>query len=460
METKHFDVLIIGSGSGSKITRPAASLGYSVAIVEKGPFGGTCLNRGCIPSKMLIHPADVMAEIEEANKFNITVSKPTIDKQKLVKRVCESIDKDSNSIEPLYAKIPNLTVYRGECKFTGTHTIEVNGVKVSADKIFIVAGCRANIPTIPGIEGTPYLTYAEALRLEEQPESMLVLGGGYIAVELGYYFGMTGTKVEFAVRSQMLSAVDKDIRQIFQDEFSKRFPVHLQIKPISVSYHDKKFHTKIQLKDGKVREFVTTHLLSAIGVVPVTDQLNLAAHGYDLQPDGSIKVDSSFRTNIPNVWAFGDIIGHPMFRHTANYQGEWVFKSVFKDTSLQDVGMAYPPIPAAVFSNPQIGTVGLTQEEAEAKYSKILIGTADYPDCAMGAALQVDHGMVKLIFAGDNYELVGAHIVGKEASTLIHILIAYMRCKANLDILKDTIYIHPALAEVVRNAVRDAVSNL
>ncbi|KAJ3268514.1 hypothetical protein HDV01_002692 [Terramyces sp. JEL0728] len=449
----HFDVLIIGSGSGSKITRPAASLGYNVALIEKGPFGGTCLNRGCIPSKMLIHPADVMAEIEEANRFNITVSKPTIDKQRLVRRVCESIDKDSNSIGPMYAKIPNLTVYRGECKFIATHTVEVNGIKVSADKI-------ANKADIPGMEGTPYLTYAEALRLEEQPESMLVLGGGYIAVELGYYFGMTGTKVEFAVRSQMLSAVDKDIRNAFQTEFSKRFPVHLKVKPVSVSYRDNKFHTKIQLKDGQVREFVTTHLLSAVGVVPVTDQLNLAQHGYELKQDGSIKVDSSFRTNIPNVWAFGDITGHPMFRHTANYQGEWVFKSVFKDTFLQKVGMAYPPIPAAVFSNPQIGTVGLTQDEAEAKYGKVLIGTADYPDCAMGAALQVDHGMVKLVFAGDDNELVGAHIVGKEASTLIHILIAYMRCKANLEILKDTIYIHPALAEVVRNAVRDAVSNL
>jgi len=215
----HFDVVVIGSGAGSKLVRPVADLGFKVAIIEKDALGGTCLNRGCIPSKMLIHSADVMAEIQEAHRFGIS-GDPIYNIQfmDLIKRVSDTVDSDSEHIKPLYENHPNVTHFSCECHFLDNTHIQVDDHVISGDKIFIAAGARPKIPDINGLKGTPYWTSTDALRPSHQPKSMIIIGGGYIAVELGYFYGMLGTQVEFIVRSKLLRPEDDEILEQSQHE--------------------------------------------------------------------------------------------------------------------------------------------------------------------------------------------------------------------------------------------------
>ncbi|KAJ3115075.1 hypothetical protein HDU96_001239 [Phlyctochytrium bullatum] len=473
-----YDILVVGSGAGSKITRPAADLGYKVAVIEKGPLGGTCLNRGCIPSKMLIHPADVMSTIiDEAPKFGIALhsTKPaTIDREKLVTEVFESIDNDSNSIAPVYEKHESITYYKGQCSFLSEKVVQVNDHVITARKIFIVVGCRAHIPDLRGLQGTPFVTvshllrefnqfrlkYEDVLRMKESPKSMIVLGGGYIGTELGYYLARTGVKVEFVVRSRMLSAEDPEIRDIFETAFSEKFSVHLQQTPVSVSYKDNKFTLITRDADKLQRSFTAESFFVATGVTPNTDTLKLPG-SYKTNKQGFLSVDEAFRTSVDGVWAFGDVIGRNLFRHTANWEGEWVFKNVIlaeKNGFSPEKEAIYPPVPHAVFTNPQVAGVGMTEPEAVKQFGKenLVIGRAEVADCAMGEALRVDYGRVKLIFKKSDKKLIGAHMVGEQASTVIHMLIAYMQLNATLDKILETIFIHPALHEVSLTA-RDAI---
>ncbi len=454
MEIKNYDVIVIGSGGGSKITRPAANLGNKVAIIEKGALGGTCLNHGCIPSKMLIHPADIASHIKSASRFEIDIDTNfSVRFKELVSRVTQTIVAESNSIPAVYQRHPNIDLYQGEAKFIGHKTVEVNGQLLKADKIFIVTGVRAHIPEIFGLKDTPYFTYKEALRNTTQPNKMIVIGGGYIAVELGYFYGAMGTNVTFLVRSGMVKAEDKDVQKEFETAFSKQFDVRLSAIPTEVS-HDGKQFTVTFSHNGTTQTLNADSLMVATGVVPNTDMLNLSSTGVDVDGNGYITVNDYLQTSVEGIYAFGDVIGRHLFRHTANFEGEYVFDSVFMDMFAKPI--QYPPIPHAIFSNPQIGGVGATEEELIAANTPYVVGLNHYKNSAMGMALLSEHGFAKLLFHKETKKLLGAHIIGEEASNMIHMLIAFMKMNATLDDILGTIYIHPALPEIVRNAARKA----
>ncbi len=456
---KHYDVIVIGSGGGSKITRPAANLGLKVAIIDKGKLGGTCLNHGCIPSKMLIHSADLMAELEDLDRFNLSLKalpKPSF--SKLIERVNGVIDKESASIEPLYHKHPNIDYYKEFATFVGKKTVQVGSKTITGDKIFIATGARPHIPDIKGIENVPYQTYFEALRAKKQPKSLIVVGGGYIATELGYFFGMLGTKVEFVVRSEMLKNEDKEISKAFEASFSKRFIVHKKVKPVSVSYKEGVFRLSCDSPGKKKKILKAEGLLIATGVMSATRDLGLEKAGVKVDERGFIEVDSKLKTSAKGIYAFGDCIGKHLFRHSANFQGEYLFKTYFQKGKKRPID--YPPMPHAVFSNPQIGSVGFTEEALKASKKPYIVGKAFYKNSAMGMALRSEEGFVKLLFDKRSKKLIGAHIIGFDAASLIHMPIAYMNMKASLEDMLKTIYVHPALPEVIRNAARDARGKL
>ncbi|KAI9329716.1 dihydrolipoamide dehydrogenase [Obelidium mucronatum] len=495
--TQHFDVIVIGSGSGTKLIRPVANLGYKVAVIEKDAYGGTCLNRGCIPSKMLIHPADVITTIKtEAPKLGIhlsfdpSIKNPiSINQKTLVSRVCSEIDKDSESIGPMYDRLPNITRFDGTASFIGPKKIRIqlkscvasdtsnslSVVEISGDRIFVATGCHASVPTaeIPGLAGTPYMTYREILRNPIAYESMIVIGGGYIACELGYYAARVGnTKVTFLVREKMLRGEDEEIRKEFEKEFSREFDVRIGYVVVSVRYEEEGggwFHVTIECKETKdVQVLKSRALFVAAGVQADVESLGLELTGVKTTKQGFIDVDHRFETACPRIYAFGDVIGRYLFKHAANFEGEWLFKTLFAPPQAkgsvqkwtdENGGILYPPIPHAVFSSPQIGGVGLTEQQAQQKYTPegIIVGRCDVADVAMGAALMATSGFIKLIFSRVDKRLVGAHMIGEQASVVIHMAIAYMHMKATLDDLMDTIYIHPALVEVLRDAARDAV---
>lgn len=452
---KDYDVIVIGSGGGSKITRPAANLGLKVAIIDKGKLGGTCLNHGCIPSKMLIHTADLMSDALDLERFNLKQSSlPKPQFSKLVKRVNCVIDKESRSIAPVYKKHPNITYYKKEASFIGPKTLKVGSEVLTADKIFIAVGAKPMIPEIEGLDSVPYDTYYEALRCEKQPKSLIIIGAGYIATELGYFFGALGTKVEFVVRSKFLKNEDAEIGKIFNESFSKDYLVHEGACPIKVEKKAGLIHLTLKMPNGRNRVIKAEKLLLATGVIPATQSLNLDKANIRTDKKGFIKVDKKMQTSVKGVYAFGDCIGTYLFRHSANFQGEYLFNRVIKKSIRGPI--KYPPMPHAVFTHPQIGGVGPTEEALKAKNRRYIVGKCEYKNSAMGMALQSEVGLLKLIFDQKTKKLIAAHAIGYEASTLIHMPIAYINMGARLEDLLHTIYIHPALSEIVRNAARDA----
>ena len=455
---KHYDVAIVGSGGGSKITRPAANLGKKVAIIEEAELGGTCLNRGCIPSKMLIHAADVAKGIVSSHKYFIHHSGDfQVDFQGLVQWVSKTIEEESQSIAPLYEAHPNIDLIRGRGRFVEGKVLQVGEEKITADKIFLAVGAKESIPPIPGLEGTPYMTYRSALRCETQPKRLIVIGGGFIAVELGHFFGALGTDVTFLVRRQILRFEDSDIQSEFEKAFSKHHHVFCLADVQQVEY-DGEFRVRYCDCDGKERVAEADALLVATGVQPDTADLGLENTGVQRNDRGYIEVDDCLETHEKGVFAFGDCIGRFLFRHSANFEGEYLFQNQFVNKTAQAI--QYPPMPHAVFSNPQVGSVGPTEEDLKQSGQDYFVGFCAYKNSAMGMALRSEEGFVKLLFARADQRLLAAHVIGEEASDMVHMLVAYIQMNACLSDLLNTIYIHPALPEIVRNAARNARQKL
>ena len=444
---KQYDLIVIGSGGGTKISTYAALEGKKTAIIEEGALGGTCLNRGCIPSKMLIYPGHVSSIIDSAKRFNIEVKKGNIDFAKIVKRISRTVDKDSRNIEKAYKNknIKNLDFYPYHAKFLSDKVIEVNGEKITGKKIFIGTGARPSIPPIEGLKNTPYWTSTEALRNTKMPKHLVIIGGGYIACELGYAYSALGAKVTLVVRSELLSQEDKDVRKEFTRVFKKHHKV-IYTTTKKVEYNKRMFH--VHTGKGIVKGDA---LLVATGVKPNTDKLGLENTKIKTKK-GFIKVNKHLETSVKNVFALGDCVGNYMFRHSVNFEGEYLFNQHYWEDKKTPI--KYPPIPHAVFSFPEIAGVGKREDELKGNY---IVGLNPYPKSAMGMARMSDHGFVKLIFNKKTRKLIGAHIIGDEASDMIHQLILAMTLKAKVDDLVDMIYIHPALPEIVRNAARRAL---
>ncbi len=455
---KKFDAIVIGTGGGSKITSPAATLGYKVAVIEKDKLGGTCLNRGCIPSKMLIHPADVALEIKNAGRFDIHHdSRFTVDFEKLITRISQTVDHDSEKIKASYTKHPNISYFNGSAKFVSPKVVEVNGEHLSADKIFIAVGTRPQIPDIPGLEGTPYMTSTEALRNTKLPKVMAIIGGGYIATEIGHAYGALGTETHFLVRSKLLRNEDAQICEEFTRVFSKQHNIHLGAVPTRIHYHEH-FFTITYQQDGWEENIQCDALLVAAGIVSNADTLALERTGVKINGQHFIQVDDHLRTNVDGIYAMGDCIGRYFFRHSVNFEGEYLFNEIFGTKTGKPI--KYPPIPHAIFTHPQVAGVGKTEEELKNENIDYVVGLNPYRSSAMGMALLSDHGFCKILIERRTRKILGCHIIGDEASNMLHMVIAFMNKEGTLDDLLNMVYIHPALPEIVRNAARKAKAEL
>lgn len=458
MKPKKYDVIVIGSGAGAKIARPAAQKGLKAAIIEKDKLGGTCLNRGCIPSKMLIHPADVALEMKHADKFQLKPKKnPEVNFAKLTRRINKVTDGDSNSIKAAYesGRIKGLDYYHGTATFESDKVIKINGKLITADKIVIGVGARPMVPPIPGLEGTPYMTSTEALRNRHLPKKMIVIGGGYIGCELGGAYQALGTNVHFFTRGGFIGRADTDLREEFTKSFGKRVVVHESVQTTNIEYKRGKFTIHYKQK-GKRKQDSCDALLVATGVRPNNDLLKLENTKIKLSDRGFVKVNKNLETNVKGVYAFGDCVGNYMFRHSANFEAEYLFDELIVKKGRNKKPIKYPPMPWAMFTNPQVAGVGASEDELIAKKIPYVKGVNNYIDSAMGQALLSEEGFVKLLFHKKTKKLLGAQMIGHEASVMVHLAIIFMQQNAKVDDLLDIIYVHPALPEIFRNAARKA----
>jgi mycothione reductase len=451
---KKYDLIVIGSGAGLEVATAVAQSGLKVAIVEKSRMGGTCLNRGCIPSKLLIHSADVAEIIKMGELFGIRVEKFSIDFQKIVDRVNGIIGSDSNDISKAFKNSANPKLFPLECKFVAEKTLLVGREKITANMILIAAGTRPAIPKIKGLAAINYVTSDEALRLDRQPRVLTIIGGGYIAAELGHFFGSLGTKINIIQKHKyLIPDEDHEISNKFTEIFSKKYNVYLQCIPELVTKKNGKFVISAKRSGAtKYLEIESDQLLLATGRVPNSDTLNLSKTGVEVDEDGYIKVDKTLETSVEGIFALGDIIGRYEFRHSANLEAQYAFYNLLNYK--KKIPVDYSAMPHAIFSSPQVAGVGYTEQELKQKSNKEYVKSIyRYIDTAMGRALEEREGFVKFLVSKATRKILGCHIIGTQASVLIHeVLVAMKSGDGTIDNISKTVHVHPALSEVVARA--------
>lgn len=447
---KKFDLIVIGSGSGLEVSSAAADRGLSVAVVEHGPFGGTCLNRGCIPSKMLIHSADVMETIQRAELFGIKAEVSAVDWQSIVRRASDTVDGDAQAVEEGNLQHPKISVFRDTARFVGDKALEVGGERITAESIVIAAGSRPRVPDIDGLADVPFITSDEALRLLTQPRRLIILGGGYIAAELAHFFGALGTEVTIVHRGpRLLREEDDDVAARFTELYKRRFSLLLDTV-VKRAQRDGDEITLEVASVGRTRTLNADALLLAVGRVPNSDLLDVAKTGVAVDDRGFVKTDEYLETDVPGIWALGDIVGRYLLKHSVNLEAAHVSHNLFNRDN--KVAVDYHAMPHAIFASPQIAGVGLTERDARESGVPYVAGSYRYYDTAYGSSIEDKDGFVKALADRESDEILGCHIIGSEASMLIQEVVNAMRMRLTTDAITQSIYVHPALPEVVQRA--------
>ena len=444
---RKYDVVVIGSGCGLSIVNEALVHGLRVALVDKGPLGGTCPNLGCIPSKMLIFPAERIAEIQEARKLGIETDIRDIAFRSIMERMRGVVRENREHLRSELSNLDNLDFYEGEGRFSGAHTIEVNGEEVKGDKVFIASGSRPLIPPIEGLESIDYLTNETMLQLTERPETLIIIGGGYIAVEYGHFFAAMGTRVTILeMADRLVLSEEPEIAEMLKNEMSHRMSVHkgVQAEAVKSKGHDVVVVAG-DLASSERKEFTARSILMAVGRRSNADLLRVQNTGVELDERGFIKVDDYLETSKKNIFAVGDINGQQMFTHVANVEASLAVGNAIHGSKTK---MDYSAAPHAVYSHPQIASVGMT-EEAARKAHKVLVGTARYSDVAQGQAMMEETGFAKAIVGADTGKILGFHIIGPYAPVLIQEVINAVASGGGIDQIQAGMHIHPAIAELI-----------
>ncbi len=452
MHEEQFDLVVVGTGSGLDVAIGLVEAGWRVAVVEKGEPGGTCLNRGCIPSKMLIHTADLARSIRDAQPFGFHATIDRIDYPALMKRVRDHVDGDSGNMRVGLRASTNPRYFEGEGRFVGHKKFSVgNDVVLVADKFLLATGARPTIPAIPGLREAGFWTSTDALREPELPESIVIIGGGFIATELGHFFGALGTRVTIVQKHDVLLARDdREVSEAFTAAFSRAHDVRLQSNVTRVASNGRSKRVTIRDNSGAGDVVDCTHVLVAAGVTPNSDTLDLPKTGVEVDERGYIQVNEHLETNVPGIFALGDAVGRFLLKHNANHEGQYAYNNLLNP---QDkIAVDYRAMPRAVFSSPQVAAVGTSEDQLRESGIDYLVGRYAYEHTGMGSAPAEEDGFVKLLADPETGRILGCHIMGPDASTLIHEVLVAMTLDAPVSALSRTVHIHPALSEVVQRA--------
>jgi mycothione reductase len=454
---KEYDLIIIGSGSATNLLDALISKNpkIKIAIIDKDEPGGICLTRGCIPSKILLYPAEVLRTMEEATSLGLEIEVKKIDFLKIMERMRALIRSDINSIREGLSSSPNIDYYHAVAEFVSPYTLEVQNETIKSNMIFLCIGSKTIIPAVEGLESTGYLTSDTILKLETLPKSVAIIGGGYIAAEFGHFLASMGSMVTIVGRNErFLPEEEPEISELAKEELGKHVQIltNHAVRKAEKTAGGLKRIVSIDRKTGKERAVEAEEIMVAAGRGPLTDILHPEKAGIKTTSGGWIEVNEYLETSQPNIWAFGDADGKYLFKHVANYESEIVYyNAVLKRKIKAD----YRAIPHAVFTYPEIASVGLSEKEAIDQHGKenVLIGFYRYENTAKGEAMNAKDYFVKVIVDGSNSKILGAHIIGPWASILIQEIVNVMYTDAmSVDIIDRAIHIHPAMTEVVQRA--------
>lgn len=453
---EEFDVIVIGSGGGLHVASVALKKGMKVALMERGPLGGTCLNNGCIPSKMLIHPADVIRNLEEGRKVGIEGHIDRIDFQKIMERMRSVISRSVSGMEESIRSEEGLTWFRDTAEFVGEYTLRSGGRTLTAPKMVIASGARPLIPPIPGLVDAEFMDNVSVLDLERLPESLVIMGGGYIGCEYAHFFSAMGTEVTLVGRNpNLLPNEDPEIREIVERSLSERMGVYTGHEIFKVEREGgKKVVFARKRADGSIEKIEAEEIMVAVGRRSNADLLKPEMTGVETDKRGWIVVNERLETTKPGIWALGDATGRFMFRHTANYEAEVVSHNIFEATGEDDMKVAdFHAVPHAVFTYPPVAAVGLTESEARESGYRILVGRAKYTDVAKGVAMAEEDGFVKAVVEEDSMKILGISVVGSEAPELVQQVVYLMNTEYQDFVpLIESQVIHPTISEVIAHA--------
>lgn len=457
---RHFDLIIVGSGSGNSILDDRFS-DWDVAIVDKGigptdSYGGTCLNVGCIPSKMLVHTADVARTPHVATPLGVDLELRGTRWPDIRDRIFGRIDPIAASGERYRADSPGTTVLRGEARFTGERRLTVETadgpVEVTADRMVVAAGSRPATPRIPGLDECGYYTSDTVMRMERLPPRMIIMGTGPTGMELAHVFSALGVEVTVIGRSgRLLRSEDLAISRRFTELAVERWDVRLNREERSLERSGELVRLHLDGPSGP--ETVEAEaLLTATGRVPNSDLVNAEAGGMQLTEDGRIRVDATQATSARGVWALGDVCSPYWLKHVANHEARVVRHNLLHPSA--PIESDHRHVPHAVFTEPQIASIGLTEEQARSAGVRWVAAEQEYADIAYGWAMENTSGFAKLLADPESGRLLGAHIIGPGAPTLLQPLIQAMHFGLGArEMARGQYWVHPTLPELVENAL-------
>jgi len=443
-----YDAIIIGTGqAGPTLAERLASAGMRVAVIERGRFGGTCVNNGCTPTKTLIASAYVARLAQRAAEYGVEVGPIRVDMARVKARKDAVVDSSRASLEKWLRGLANVSVYEGEARFVGAHTVTVGADTLTAERIFINVGARPSVPDLPGVRQVPYLTSESIMDVDFVPEHLVIVGGSYIGLEFGQMyrrFGSRVTIIEMAPR--LIGREDPDVSQAIRDILvAEDIAIRVDAMCIALESAPGGVQVRVECTEGPTRE-TGTHVLLAVGRVPNTDELGLREAGIETDDRGYIKVDDTLNTSVPNVYALGDCNGHGGFTHTAYNDYEIVADNLLSGAhrKLSDRIPIY-----GLFTDPPLGRLGRTEAEARRDGFNILIGRMPMTDVSRAREKGETQGLMKVLVDASTKQILGAAILGTGGDEAVQSLVDAMYAHLPCTVVQHGVRIHPTVSELI-----------
>ena len=448
--TTTFDAIVIGSGqAGPFLAVRLAEAGMKTALIERAHLGGTCVNDGCMPTKTLVASARVAHMARRAGEYGVNVGAVEVDMKAVKARKDGVVAQSVDGLTKWLTATPNLSVVWGHARFVGPHAVEVDGQMLEAPKIFINVGGRAVLPTWKGIADVPVLTNTSMMAVDTLPGHLLIAGGSYIGLEFAQMYRRFGARVTVLEYGDRLIAredadVSREVRAILERE---GVDFHFSVRSAEVRRGDDGAGVRISFADaGKTVELEGSHLLAAVGRKPNTDDLGLDAAGIAADARGFITVDDELRTSVPGVWALGDANGRGAFTHTS-YNDYQIVAANLLDGGTRRVSDRIATY--ALFIDPPLGRVGMSEAEVRARGKPALVGTM--PMARVGRARErgETQGFMKVFVDAASERILGAALLGIEGDEVVHSLLDVMAADASYKVIRDAVHIHPTVSELI-----------